>query len=94
MYAPAYIGRVLVFVQVFFEIFSLLQGPKQQMVPTTASQSEKSGLRKVKKPCAAAATHGFPGAPANQRMPGIMPFIPRIIFIRPPPLSFFIIVFI
>jgi len=27
-------------------------------------------------------------------MPGIMPFIPRIIFIRPPPLSFFIIVFI
>jgi hypothetical protein len=58
MYAPAYIGRVLVFMQVFFEIFSLLQALKQQMVPTTAPKSEKSRPQDVKKPCVAAATHG------------------------------------
>ena len=28
---------------------------------------------------------------AFQRIPGIMPFMPRIIFIMPPPFSFFII---
>jgi hypothetical protein len=48
MYAPAYIGRVLVFMQVFFEIFSLLQALKQQMVPTTAPKSEKSRPQDVK----------------------------------------------
>jgi len=63
-------------------------------VPAAALQSEETGQKDVKKPCAAAATHGFPGPSDDQRMPGIMPFIPRIIFIRPPPLSFFIIVFI
>ena len=67
------------------------------MVPAAPLQSEKWGPQEAKKPCVAAATHGFrwgPKGTGGQRIPGIMPFIPRIIFIRPPPLSFFIIVFI